>query len=243
MLTAEQLSEFHAITEACAPELLHQPLSIFDAADIPPELRENTSDCLGWTTGGMRSVAFSSVPGWRGVGTVVVIDVAAVTEAARSPESIGPCLRGVFVHELAHNLTIRPPLSMFPPDYAPTDGAQRFAQFHLAGEIAKPEPAPGSDDDHHGIKFVRAVTHVLYRALTAGFNVTCDRLFGGTRLWLAHPEFYLRALVKECADSVGKPFAEIMSTEPPSEFLHTWRGDLNYYRQSHQRKEPPCQAC
>jgi hypothetical protein len=129
---------------------------------------------------------------------------------------------------------------MFPPDYAPTDGAQRFARFHLAGEMAKPEPAPGSNDDHHGVKFIRAVTHVLYRALINGVVLTCDNLFGGTQLWMTHPEFYLRALLKECSESVGKPFAEIMASEPSDDFLHIWRSDLDHYRLLHQREEKSC---
>jgi hypothetical protein len=113
---------------------------------------------------------------------------------------------------------------------------KQWACARMRESIEKGQADIGPEDAAHGWQFIRRTTHLFYRAIVAGYDVTPDRLYG-PNLWLSRSEIYLVTLLREIVEMAGNTFAAIEQREPPGDFMKLWQADLNFYSRNFQSKE------
>jgi hypothetical protein len=205
-----------------APELARQPLYLVDA-DLVRDLACNSSDCiLGWADCGTimdRNCADRLGDNYHGPGRLIVLDCAAISQAAARPDSFAACLRNTAIHEAGHVVPFHEVLE-------PADSVfvRNWQAARLKADFASRPPT----DADHGWRFIRRTTHLFFRALAAGFDIAWQDLFG-PQPWVTQSPHYLVALLNECVSMRDATFAEIESVQPPKAFLNLWQDNQTFF--------------
>lgn len=178
-------------------------------------------DAHGWASSGvfMDPNLIDRIPRYRGPGTVIMLDLISIGQVA-SPGCFERCVRGVFIHELGHR-------ALYPPMEPPsTDRARDISFRAMARQSVSSPPKPFTPSDPHDAWFIRQATHLMFRALVAGVDVTTHRLYGDS---FSPFEGYLNVLLPECVNMMDATFADIAATEPPAAFTARWERDRQLF--------------
>ena len=232
MLDAALLDECRRLAFDVAPELSGSPLhvvssDVFDGTTI-------RRDCLGWSLPTALDFALTDrIPGWSKPGPVVCLFAAEIRDTY-GPEHFFTGTLATMLHETAHLVPI--PADTWqdrPAEFDCTEVRALLARKTAEG-LEKPIPSDLAPDAHHGIAFVRTVTHLYARSRLAGWDLPHNGLYGGS-LFLPQLPHFLAALLPEVVAGLGKPFGEILDQDPPAAFTELWNSSIELYNSRFQR--------
>ena len=197
-----------------ASELAGRPLYVV-AADslkgLPP-----VQCCYGWAS--EQLFAIRPYVEWHGPGPLIVLDIAAIAEDAKSG-MLESCCACIMCHELAHVLPAKPSQLL---ECSPNRLRHEFAGLKKFSTSA---PLPPAKDAAHDMAFLRGACHVWHRAVAAGFEPAWSKLLR----WPFYSWSYLEILQAEAKELAGKSFSEIEEIPPPQRLLDVWNSDLSRF--------------
>lgn len=203
------------------------------ASDFP-----RVANCNGWHTEFDHNLRRWLIDRheWRGVLPVIALDMASIRESAADlPCTAHHLALRTFLHEVGHAVPfydLGGDIRREPTPAQLSAAADSFAKF-----AARPDdtPVPWA---HHGLWFVRAVLHLHYRAIVAGFDIPGDAPCAGFGYALSPAWVYAEALADEPQRMRSATFRQIKNTEPPAAFVELFNNNLaNYFHYNPPEKE------
>lgn len=232
MLDPSLLSHCENVAHTVAPELRDRPLYIVDGSTLTDlAIGHHHHDCMGWAHSGIvTNYALRERIGvaWQGPGPIISLLPDAIQSEWGADFRDG--VLNTLLHELAHVLPPSPDIPQ--DDFADVFDVPTIREWQRkkwTEAQARPDPTPGAADDPHGSQFIRIVTHLWARSTLAGWNISSCNLYGGDCWYLSQPPHFVAALLKEICEMRNAPFAEIIATDPPADFLALWRGGLDLF--------------
>ncbi len=198
------------------PELADRSVYVLAEAEAPAWMR--CTSCAGWTSDlldGLLAETLKASGRWLGRGFATII------ADTRGGRPLSPRERiEIVLHELSHYLddAATQPVCQGRTleELAPlTAGCEiRTEPVDFASHKLSRDPWHG-----HGETFIRAASHVAYRATQAGFCATLSDLrAAGPTYGLSVPAAYLRALGDECRERERESLVGVLRSTAPARF-------------------------
>lgn len=131
----------------------------------------------------------------------------------------------LLLHELAHCLPLREPLS----DIVPTDEQRAFQEADMHAWATRRQ-APTLPWAGHELPFIRRAIHLAYRASLAGIAAGLHQMqIAGYQYGLSHVSSYRDALGSEPAQCLSSSFAAIDARPMPPRFVQLFARDVATY--------------
>lgn len=215
------------------PSMGETPIYLLDAdewegVDMPLDLLAFTA----YTLDLQQAKRLNDSGVWRGPG------FAAVFYTDRLPK-IAKFVAGTALHELAHWLTFPPRPALETNDLAKTSA---FASelFELATKFDVEDEKPRPPWHRHESDFVRAATHLAYRAGRLDPEIRPWNLEFSQRYYSVCELAWMRVLADECRAMADVPIRDILATDPPRDFAELARLLTGWWDQPNRAKESVC---
>ncbi len=216
----------------CGADLDGQAVYLLDGREVGPEYAP--ADVRGFTSVTLDlelQPVLTELRRWRGRGFAAILCGDIIEEYGSSAERIA-C--AVAVHEAAHFVQHRGcKLVSLPrqelPAWAESLAQPRASVEALARVDAKATPeVPWAQ---HGLRFVRALSHLTLRAERYGHCFDPEEVgLAGEQYGLSDGGLYLRAFADEARERVDQPVSLIIDSEPPHEAAELFRDDqIKFY--------------
>lgn len=210
------LEDVQKLIRQVEPSMAETPVYLLNAdefgvVDMPPDVLAFTSYLLDL----QMAKRLDDRGAWHGPG------FAAVVFGNRIP-AIPRFVAGACLHELSHWLTFPARPSFVGDDLAET-AAIAATVFELATEAEHDTQEERPQWFKHDPDFVRAATHLAYRAGRLDPEIRPWNLEFALRYYGLDEMAWMRVLADECRAMADVPIRDILTTEPPRDFLELVR--------------------
>jgi hypothetical protein len=222
--------EATALCRAVMPDLAGRPVYVVWRHELD-QTHAGNDDASGYT-GTLLDLGLQAdlerLGRWRGRGPAMVVDVRGLAREAHTVGDRARCrdwftaaVRGVVLHELAHVAE-----SIHLADVTVSDfdaGAERTQVVAAFRDPYPPASAPPWRG--HGLRFVRALAHLHYRACELRLGCAPELAFDSAAYRLSMLHGCRARLRDELEGCHGATLVSILATEPPARFAELFRSD------------------
>jgi hypothetical protein len=221
MTWATMENESAKLVRKIVPDLANVPLYVVSANKLSEEAK------VGGLTAMNLDLAVRPYVQWQGRGVAIVYKMLAATIlSAKYDITEQDALQSIVLHEVAHAIEGAFFEHRQEEDKALADEAAEAARCILAQgiDILPPDWHVANYLVSHGVRFLRVLAHLRYRAQAVGVECCLDQLYQYEVRGLA-VDLYASAFRNECRELRRCRFATILAEPLPQSARDLWRRD------------------